>query len=344
MAAGPAGVPFVDVYRGTSIESVHALAACRGKSDGTTLFELGDVDVPVYLRSSAKPFIAAAIVASGAADRFAFEARELAVVAASHGGEPFHVAAVRGLLAKLGLDESALRCGEHAPSYEPAARALAAAGRAPSALHSNCSGKHAGILAMCLHLGFDPAGYLAPEHPVQQRILAFCARVTGDDPAAWPVGVDGCGIPNFATPLRRAARAFARFARPEGLAAEDAAALNRVARAMAAEPAYVAGTGRFDSALIAATHGAVLGKGGAEGVHCSALVRSGAGLALKVVDGNARAAPCSALAFLEEADALEAGERAELATFARPLVRNVAGREVGHIAARLDTILKSRAS
>jgi L-asparaginase II len=99
VATGPAGVPFVDVYRGTSIESVHALAACRAKSDGTTLFELGDVDVPVYLRSSAKPFIAAAIVASGAADRFAFEARELAVVAASHGGEPFHVAAVRGLLA-----------------------------------------------------------------------------------------------------------------------------------------------------------------------------------------------------------------------------------------------------
>jgi L-asparaginase II len=344
VSTGPSGVPFVDVLRGPLIESVHALAACALDPAGRELLVMGDVDVPVYLRSSAKPFIAGAIVASGAAERYAFDARELAVIAASHGGEPFHVAAVRSILAKIGLDESALQCGAHPPSYEPAARALAAAGEAPSALHNNCSGKHSGILALCRHLGLEHADYLALEHPAQQRILAFCARLTGDDPANWPVGVDGCGIPVFATSLRRAALAFARFATLAGLTAEDARALRIVRDAMAAEPAYVAGTGRFDTALMSATHAAIVCKGGAEGVHCSALVRDAAGLALKVVDGNARAAAPAALAFLGTLGALEPAERAALAAFAEPPVRNVAGRVVGRIVARADTISGPAAS
>ncbi len=292
---------------------------------------LGDVDKPVFLRSSAKPFIGAAIVASGAAARYEFDDRELAVICASHNGERFHVETVRGILQKIGLDEVDLRCGAHPPAYEPAAAELAASGRAPTAIHNNCSGKHAGILAMCRHLGVDHATYLESANPAMRRILDFCARASGDDAASWPQGIDGCGIPAYAIPLRRAALAFARLATLEGLAPGDAAAFERIRRAMAAQPAYVGGTGRFDSALIAATRGRIVCKAGAEGVHGDALVREGVGLALKVVDGNRRATPPAAVALLEGLHALEPDELAALAPFARTDVRNVAGRVVGSI-------------
>ncbi len=229
-----------------------------------------------------------------------------------------------------------MQCGIHAPLYEPAAAALAAAGGLPSAIHNNCSGKHAGILAMCVHLGFDPATYLSRDHPVQRRILAFCARLVDEDPAALPVAVDGCGIPVFATALRRFALAYARLATLDGLSPADAAALHIVREAMCAEPAYVAGTARFDTALMTATGGRIACKAGAEGVHGAALRREGVGLAVKVRDGNGRATPPAAVAFLEELHALEPGERDALASFARPDVRNVAGRTVGYLIARKD--------
>ncbi len=313
---------------------MHAVAACAVDAAGNELLALGDVERPVFLRSSAKPFIAGAVVASGAARRFAFDARELAVIAASHSGEPFHVAAVEGILRKIGLDVSALQCGAHPPAYERAAERLVAEGRKPSALHNNCSGKHAGILAMCVQRGADPATYLSAEHPVQREILAFCARVCGDDPARWPIAVDGCGIPVFATPLRKAALAFARLATFAGLDFSDASALAIVRDAMAAEPRYVGGTGRFDSALIEVTAGRIVCKAGAEGVHGGALLREGFGLALKVIDGNRRATPPAAIALLKALRALETEEVERLAAFTEPEVRNVAGRVVGKIAAR----------
>jgi len=334
-----AAPPVVYVTRGTRVESVHAVAACAAEARGRVVAAYGTIDVPVFLRSSAKPFIAAEIVASGAADRYGFDARELAVIAASHNGEPFHIAAVESILAKIGLDVSALRCGASAPAYEPAAAALAADGVVPTAIHNNCSGKHAGILALCLHAGYPIETYLEPSNPAQQRILAFCGRMSDDDPAAWDIGIDGCGIPVYATSLRRAATAFARFASLENVSDADAAALERVRAAMIAEPAYVAGTGRFDTALMEATHGKIACKAGAEAVHASAVLPLGIGCVLKVVDGGRRAAPPAQIATLRAVGALDDVELRALATFARPEVFNVAGRSVGVLDVRLpDTI------
>jgi L-asparaginase II len=333
------GEPFVYVTRGAYTESVHHVAACIADERGHVVHALGDIDEPVFLRSAAKPLIAADVVASGAAARFGFDARELAVMAASHNGEAFHVATVASILAKIGLDPSALQCGAHAPSYQPAAVALAASGALPTALHNNCSGKHAGILAACVHLGLDPSTYLALEHPVQQRILAFCARVLGEPVARMPVAVDGCGIPAFATPLRRAARGFARMATLASLDDADAAALETVRDAMVAEPAYVGGSERFDSALLAATGGRIVAKSGAEGVHADALRREGLGLVLKVVDGARRAAAPAAMALLAGAGAMEPPEAVVLERFAHAEVRNVAGRIVGFVTSfAADTI------
>jgi L-asparaginase II len=176
--------------------------------------------------------------------------------------------------------------------------------------------------------------------------LAFCARLCDDDPERWPIGVDGCGIPVYATPLRRAALAFARFATLQGVADGDARALGVVRDAMAAQPAYVGGTGRFDSALIAATHGRIVCKAGAEAVHGSALLREGLGLVLKVKDGGRRATPPAATALLTSLGALESGELESLAPYVSPDVRNVAGRVVGRVIARVsfDTILPKQPS
>lgn len=341
-----AGVPYVYVTRGALVESVHRVVACAVDAKGDVVLAYGDIDAPIYLRSAAKPFIAACVVASGAAVRFGLDARELALVAASHNGEPEHAATAAGILAKIGLDASALQCGAHAPSYEPAAAALAAAGERPSALHNNCSGKHAGILALCIHLGLDPRTYLAADHPAQQAILAFCARMTGDDPARLPLAVDGCGIPVFATSMRRAARAFARLAAPTDVADADARALDLVRSAMTTQPFYVGGSGRFDSALPVATQGRIAGKAGAEGVHGDALGCVGIGLALKIVDGGARrAVPPATVALLDELGALEPTARAALAPFASPEVTNVVGRVVGTIRAGApDTIAATLAS
>jgi L-asparaginase II len=328
----PSGVPLIEVTRGPLVESVHAVACCATDVRGDVRFSLGDIEAPVYLRSAAKPFIAAAIVEAGTADRFGFNARELAVITASHDGEPFHVEAVRSILGKIGLDESALLCGASVPASD-------AQGVEPSPLYNNCSGKHAGILALCVHLCLDTASYLNAEHPAQQLILAFCARMTGDAPENFLLGVDGCGIPVFATSLRRAARAFARFATLEDIPPADARALRTVRDAMIAAPLYVGGTKRFDSALIAATHGSVVAKGGAEGVHADALLPQGLGLVLKVVDGNRRATPPAALSLLGELRSFSPSESAALERFVRPEVHNVAGRVVGVLRARIpDTI------
>lgn len=291
---------------------------CAVDVDGKLLLEAGTIDVPVYLRSTAKPFIAAASVRAGVVEAFGFDDRELALMCASHAGEPGHIEAARSMLAKAGIPESALKCGGN-----------------PSAIYNNCSGKHAGILALCKHVGAPLETYLEPGNAAQQLILALCARVVGEPLPPERIGVDGCGIPVFATSIRRAAQAFARFAALEGLEEEDRMALARCRAAMAGNPWFVSGTGRFDTALIEATGGAIVGKGGAEGVHGSAIAPMRAGLAVKVVDGNGRATYPSVVAALEHIGAIDVSVREALASFREPPVRNVAGRTVGSIRANV---------
>lgn len=316
------------------MESVHEVAACVVDRSGNLAYKLGDVDTPVYLRSAAKPFIAATAVKYGIVERFGLEQRELAVMAASHTGEPYHVEAVRSILQKIGLPESALQCGGHAPYNVQAAAALERAREPFTALHNNCSGKHAGILALCLMLGADTATYMEPDNPAQQEILAFCAALTGEDVAALPLGVDGCGIPVFATPLRNAALAFSRFATLATADPADGRALRQVRDAMTAYPWYVSGTGEFDSTLMDAAGGAIACKAGAEGVHGDAIVSTGHGLALKVADGTKRAVAPAVLAILDALGLLPVATAVQLAAFKQPVLKNRAGRTVGEIRAR----------
>lgn len=321
----------VEVTRADLVESVHHVAACAIDAGGGVLFEAGDIDAPVYLRSAAKPFIAAAIVEAGAAERFGFSSREIAVIAASHSGEPIHVEAVASILEKIGVDASALQCGIHWPYDENAAETLRREGLQPTILHNNCSGKHAGILALCKVLGADTSTYLSATNPAQRYILDFCARLSDDDAATWPIGIDGCGIPVYATSLRRAALSFVRLATLRGVRSADAQALRTVRDAMLDHPLYVAGSGQLDTELMLAGDGNVVSKAGAEGVHGVGAVRQGYGYAAKVRDGSARARGPSTMAVLRRLGVLDEAQLAKLARFASPNVYNRAGRIVGEV-------------
>jgi L-asparaginase II len=334
----------VEITRGDLVESVHGVAACAVDARGTTLYEAGDVNAPVYLRSAAKPFIAAAVIESGAGERFGFDAREIAVMSGSHTGEPFHIDAVRSILRKIGMDSSALLCGVHWPYDEASANALRRAGQEPTVLHNNCSGKHAGILALCRIIGADTATYLRADNPAQRRILDFCARLSGDDAASWPVGTDGCGIPVYATSLKNAALSFARLASLRGVEAPDASALRAVRDAMIAHPQYVAGTKQFDTELMIAAAGNVAAKAGAEGVHGAAAIAQGWGYASKILDGASRARGPSTVAVLRGLGVLSAAQAAALSRFGAPGVYNRAGRLVGEVRVSSSAVEKTSVS
>jgi L-asparaginase II len=325
---------YVDVTRGGYVESVHRVAACAVDADGTVLEQSGDIESPIFLRSAAKPFIAAAAIAAGVRERFHLEPREIAVMTASHSGQPFHVAAVASILDKIGMDESALQCGIQVPYDETAAQGLAEAGLEPTALYNNCSGKHAGILALCLAIGADPTTYLSAENPAQRRILALCARLSDDDASTWPVAIDGCGIPVYATGLRKAAISFVRLATLSGIDSADAQALRIVRDAMLAHPEYVAGTGQFDTELMIAGAGNIVSKAGAEGMHAAGAVSQGYGYASKVIDGSSRARGPSSISALRRLGVIDERQAGALARFARPPVYNRAGNKVGEIASR----------
>lgn len=323
----------VEVTRGELVESVHRVAACAVDATGALLYSAGEIDVPVYLRSAAKPFIAAAAVEAGVANVFGLEPHEIAVMAASHSGQPMHVRAVQSILRKIGMDASALQCGAHLPYDEASAEALRRAGERPTALHNNCSGKHAGILALCKVIGADPSTYLRAQNPAQRRILELCARLSDDDAATWPIGTDGCGIPVYATSLRKAARSFARLASMTDMRASEAEALRVVRDAMVACPEYVAGTGQLDTELMIAGAGTIVAKAGAEGVHGVAAIAQGYGYVSKVLDGNSRARGPTTIAVLRRLGVLDDAKAARLARFERPAVYNRAGYAVGEIRA-----------
>jgi L-asparaginase II len=321
----------VVVTRGGIVESQHAIRYAVADPSGAIVESAGDIDAPTFLRSSAKPLICATVVQSGAAGRFGFTDVELAVAAGSHSGEPYHIDAVKSMLAKAGLTESALQCGAHAPMHEPSAAALVEAGEKPRAIHNNCSGKHAAILALAVHLGAPTQDYLSPSNPAQRAILAACSELFGVAPESIVVGVDGCGIPVVAVPLRNSAAFYARLADVPSLPPKWREPVGHVRRAMVNHPAYVAGTGRFDTDLMRATFPNIACKGGAEGFHGAASIARKLGLCVKVADGNYRGVSPFVIERLRALGAIDEDAAKLLETHRHPVVKNHAGVTVGEI-------------
>jgi L-asparaginase II len=273
------------VFRGAAVESVHRGAIAVVRQDGFVELSVGDVDAPQCLRSTAKPFqaLAALDVILGAG--FEVSDAEIAVISSSHSGQPLHVDLVRGLLRRASIDPSKLRCGAHSPTHHPSAAALVRGGEEPSALHNNCSGKHAAMLIAAQILGASLDDYLAPDHPVQVRNRAMLARFAEVAPDSIGLAVDGCSAPTFILPLSRLARAYANLA--------DLAKLDwnpdvhrRWLSAIPREPVAYAGDGRTCTKLLSMAPGVVYPKVGAEGVYVVGI--QGLGIATKIDDGSHR--------------------------------------------------------
>lgn len=320
----------VEINRGTTMESAHRGAFAIADSAGAPVASAGDVTRPVFPRSAIKPIQALPLLESGAAEAFAVTDAEVALACASHGGEPGHTEAVAAWLARLGRDEAVLECGSHVPMYTGAADDLVREGQEPCPLHNNCSGKHTGFVATALHLGEDPAGYVTPGHPVQQRLKDVLGEICGEDLSDAPSGTDGCAIPTIGVSLVGLARGMARFARPDG-AGTRADAMARIRRSMAAHPFLIAGTGRYDTEIMKVTGEEALVKTGAEGVYCAMLPGLGLGVALKVDDGATRASEAVMTEILRRLRVLDADRIAALGDTATPVIRNRKGEPVGAV-------------
>jgi len=321
----------VEITRGTLVESRHRGAVAVIDADGGRALALGDVDTPVYPRSAVKVLQALMLVESGAADRYGFGDEELALACASHAGEPGHVAGVAQMLARAGLTEAALQCGVHPPMHKASAEALTRAGKVPTPLHHNCSGKHAGFLCASCATGSDVANYTAAGHPVQREVRAALETMSGTSIADRQVGIDGCSVPTFALPLTALAFTFARFATGRGLGEKRAAAARRLRLACAAKPWHVAGTGMFVTEAMRHLGERVFVKTGAEGAYCAALPEQGLGIAVKCDDGAGRAAEVVTAAVI--ARFIEGDGKVFLQRFASGAVRNWRGTAVGEMRA-----------
>ena len=327
-------VVLVRVTRADRVESLHRGALVVVERGEPTLVR-GDADRVVFYRSASKPIQALELVVSGAADAFRLTPEEIAIAAGSHSAEPRHLAAVRSILSKSGVPETALRCGGHRSIDADVAFAQRRDGVPVTSILSNCSGKHAGMLAAAKHRGDPLDGYLSPDHPVQRAILAHAAVLSGTVSRDVVVGVDGCGAPAFAIPLAAIARSIGRFVAPEGVPASLAAAAVRVRDAMLAHPEMVAGEGRFDTDLMRAGRGRVLAKAGAEGVHVAALPERALALAVKVDDGNDRGYRAVVIETLARWGAFSEEDAAALRKRHAPEdVRSLAGAPAG----RLETV------
>ena len=280
----------IELTRGTLVESLHTGAMALARSTGELVGAVGNVLAPVFPRSAIKPLQAIAFLERGAADRFGCGAREIALASASHAGTPAHTATVQSILQRAGLSRAALACGVHEPMDPGAARQLIRTGAQASALHHNCSGKHAAMLATAVHEGEPTEAYWRPDHPVQARIARALEELSGSRLGAEVRGIDGCSVPNWAMPLHGLAQAYARFAIGEGMGEVRARACRRIAEACWAHPELVAGAGRLDTRVMSLLQGKALIKSGAEGVYCGALPELGLGFALKIDDGAKRAA------------------------------------------------------
>lgn len=328
----------VVVWRGAIAESRHRLEAAVSDPHGRLLAATSVPELVTTFRSAAKPFQLLPLVERGHADRWGFGEEELAVMAASHTGSPYHLGLVTGILRRIGLAERDLACGYHDPVDPASLDHLRTHPESRSPLYNNCSGKHAGMLALALAEGWPAAGYQHPDHPVQQLMRRSVAESCGLAAGELLVAVDGCSASVFALPLGAMARGYACLAAAADDGDARARALARIRRAMLRYPRAVSGAGRLSNELTEKSEGRVLAKGGAEGLKCLALPERGLGVALKCVDGQARALGPAVVAVLERLEALDAERLSALAEWREPVMKNAAGIEVGTLRAEIRSL------
>jgi L-asparaginase II len=323
----------VEVLRGDVVESSHRVHVAVCHADEGLIASAGNPAHHSFVRSAIKMFQVLPFVEAGGIDHFGLTGEELALCTASHGGEAFHVAAARSILAKARVTENALACGPHLPLHEPTAHAMIAAGETPGRIHNNCSGKHSGMIACCVQQHWVTNGYHRPAHPLQQRIRSTLARWMRLNADEIEQGIDGCGLPTFALALDAVAEGCARFA---SVASQDGSAPARIVQAMGGHPEFVAGTDRLDTDVMRITQGRLFAKVGAEGFYCAGVPSMKLGFALKAEDGARRAAEAALLAVLQRMGALSTDELSLMAKYATPDILNTRQELVGRVRTRIE--------
>lgn len=321
----------VEAIRGPLVESVHRGRIAVVDRGGRRIVSIGDVDGLVYPRSAVKALQALPLIETGAAREFGLTKAEIALCCASHNGEPDHIDTVRSILAKSGGDEGALECGRQPPRRDDDLASLHRASQLPRPIHNNCSGKHAGFIALARHLGVDPAGYSDRDHPVQKTVKAALETMLGADLSRDLCAVDGCSVPTYAVPLAMLADGFSRFASGRGLNPETVAACREIYAACVEEPFMVAGTDRFCTKIMRMFACRVFVKTGAEGVYTAAFRDTGIGVALKCDDGASRAAEVTMAAIIDALVPMSDDERRALRPLVRPVLRNWRKTAIGEL-------------
>ena len=319
------------VTRGELTESIHVAFAVAIDDTGQPFYSTGDPQYLTCIRSSLKPFQAAASVKAGAVDAAEFNDEELALMCASHKGEKMHVKTAQSMLTKLGLTVDDYECGSHFPSDTLTRHRMIREDKEAQPLHNNCSGKHAGMLALAKHLGQGTANYIKKDHPVQRTILEYVQDVSGLEMI--PTEIDGCSAPTPFMTLETIAGLF------QTLAAGNEPELKRVFKAMSSYPDLVGGSNHFDTNFIKALTGRGVTKVGGESVRGIALKtqdKGSVGIAIKILDGNFRALPVATMKLLEHLELLTEKELQNLDKFRTKILKNHNQIEIGRIEAHVE--------
>jgi len=336
-------------YRGPAVENTHLAHVAVVDAAGGLLAHFGDPARATLPRSAIKPVQALAVLESGAFERFPLDDADLALCCASHNSEAIHIARTQSMLEASGSSENDMRCGAHAPLSDDVYRSWIKTGFIPTPVCSNCSGKHAGMLAAARALHLPVGNYHAPDHPLQQRVAQTLAELCDLPPDAITWGTDGCNLPTPSFALDRLARVYAKlgvatlpasqeYDAGSSLTPARRAAMARLYRAMAAHPHLIGGTGRFFSALITAFEGRLIGKLGADASYAIACPERGLGLALKVEDGNKAVAYALVVELLHQLELGTPAMRERLAPWRRPAITNTVGLVTGQVDITLQLI------
>ena len=321
-------VPLIDVSRGGFPECQHWGAVAVSNREGKVLARAGDPYTVTFTRSTIKAFQALPFMQAGGAAALGWGQGELALLCASHNGEPMHVQPAERMLATVGQDYHALQCGCHRPLFAELGLGTLPAGFVPDERHNNCSGKHAGFVAHCVQQGLPLEGHLDPAHPLQVAIRSHVAQAVGLAPDQMPMGIDGCSAPNYAMPLAHLARGYARLA--GGAPDTDLhGSLTALADAMVARPELGSGTGRHDLQFMQVGQGDWVSKTGADGVQVVGSRSRGEAFALKVMDGSMVAQVAAAVEVMDQLGWLDAGQREALAPRRSARIVNAKGLQVG---------------
>jgi L-asparaginase II len=319
------------VMRGDFIESIHVAYGVAVDEKGDVVYATGDPHYLTCIRSSCKPFQASAAVKAGAVEAAGFSEDEIALMCASHNGEEIHVNTAKSMLSKLGFTPDNYCCGSHAPYDDASHHALIISGLAPSPLHNNCSGKHAGMLSLCKKLGADPKDYIDSDHPVQQAIIDQLKHLTGLEKLS--TAIDGCSAPTPFLTLSIIASMFQKLASGKYLE------LDILFNAMSNHPYLIGGRKRFDTDFITAMNGKAVCKVGGEAIRGFGIRKpdgSVIGVVVKVLDGNIRALEPSSMAFLNEMELLTDEENQSLEKYREPVLKNHRKIIVGKISTGID--------